>query len=125
MTKSAEEIEREVERTRSHMDRTVDELSERMSPGQLLDEVVRGMRGSGRLSGMGRQVREQPLPLALFGVGLVWVGAGLVWLAVSSEKKRREEVPYGGYRDYTGTLRQPGEDRYSDAMPAPDGSGLP
>ncbi len=125
MTRSAEEIEREVERTRSHMDRTVDELSERMSPGQLLDEVVRGMRGSGRFSDMSRQIREQPLPLALFGVGLVWVGAGLVWLAVNSEKRRREEIPYREYRDYTGTLNQPGEDRYSEATPAREDSGLP
>lgn len=129
MTKSSEELEREVERTRSHMDRTVEAIGERMSPGQLLDELVRGFRGSGRVGTMasvGRQVREQPVPLALMGVGLVWVGAGLVWLAMSSNTKRRGYVVYDGYSDYPETVNQPGEDRYSaPASSPPDRGGLP
>ena len=44
MTKTSAEIELEVEATRGNLDRTVEALKGKMSPGQLVDEVGRVQR---------------------------------------------------------------------------------
>jgi len=73
---SSREIENEVERTRAHMAETLDELRARMSPGQILDEVLGYARdtGGGRtLSNLGRTVQDNPAPLLLIGAGVAWM----------------------------------------------------
>lgn len=79
MTRSSEEIEREVEATRGELDRTVEALKERMSAGQIIDELMGSMKGSGAsemVSTLGRQAKENPLPLALIGAGVAWLMFG-------------------------------------------------
>jgi hypothetical protein len=86
--KSSAEVEREVEATRSDLDRTVEALKEKMTPGQLFDEASRAMGSTGQqiLSKFAEQAKENPLPLAVMGVGLAW-------LMTSSNKRQHE--PYG------------------------------
>jgi len=75
---SSSEIEREVERTRAHMAETLDELRSRMSPGQILDEVLGYAKesGGGRLmSNLGHTVQDNPAPLLLIGAGVAWMMA--------------------------------------------------
>jgi len=88
MTRSSEEIEREVEATRGNLDRTVEALKERMTPGQLVDEVMDAMGGPVQemASSLGAQVRANPIPLALIGAGVAWLVFG---------RGHRE----GGYRE--------------------------
>ena len=78
MTKTSAEIELEVEATRGNLDRTVEALKGKMSPGQLVDEVSTLMGSGGRqvLSRLGEQARENPMPLAVMGVGLAWLMMG-------------------------------------------------
>jgi hypothetical protein len=79
MMKSSEEIEREVEATRGELDRTVEALKDRMSAGQIIDEVMGSMKGTGAsemVTNLGRQARENPLPLALVGAGVAWLMFG-------------------------------------------------
>ncbi|MGE5565097.1 MAG: DUF3618 domain-containing protein [Parcubacteria group bacterium] len=78
MTRSSEDIEREVEATRGSLDRTVEALKERMTPGQLVDEVMDAMGGPVQemASNLGRQVRANPIPLALIGAGVAWLAFG-------------------------------------------------
>jgi hypothetical protein len=78
MTRSSEDIEREVEATRGSLDRTVEALKERMTPGQLVDEVMDAMGGpvQDMASNLGAQIRANPIPLALIGAGVAWLAFG-------------------------------------------------
>ena len=78
-SKSAAEIEREVKQERAHVERTLDELQERLSPGQLVDQAMAFLRGSGGadfMRNLGDAVKQNPVPLALMGVGLAWMMLG-------------------------------------------------
>lgn len=84
--KSSDEIEREIEARRARIEDRVDEISARLSPGQLLDEALRFTRqgpGADFTRNLGRSVVDNPLPVAL-------MGASLAWLAVQSNMPRRE-----------------------------------
>ena len=75
-------IERDLRETRARVDRTIDEIQERLSPGQLLDEGLRYLRGgpSDYLatfgSNLGTSVRDNPLPVAMIGLGVAWLALG-------------------------------------------------
>lgn len=81
--KASEEIEGEIEHTRSEMRETLDAIQRRLTPGQMMDEVMTYFRqGPGAFaSNLGRTVRDNPIPVAL-------VGAGLAWLAMSGSRHR-------------------------------------
>lgn len=68
-------IESEIERTRSEMSSTLDAIQERLSPGQIMDEVMDHVRnGPGQFAGsLGRALRQNPIPAALIGVGIGWL----------------------------------------------------
>lgn len=73
------ELEREVEVSRDRIERTVDALKDKMSFGQLVDEVLdyaRAHGGEEMASNLAGQVRSNPLPLALVGVGIAWLMFG-------------------------------------------------
>ena len=72
--RAPEEIRRDIRQTRGEMDRTVDELVDRFSVGNLIDEAWQRMRknGGGDL-GVGEMLREHPVPIALVGLGLGWL----------------------------------------------------
>lgn len=73
---STSEIERDVERSRARVSDTLRELRERMSPGQVVDEVLDYARASGGVDfarNLGRSVTDNPLPLLLIGTGIAWL----------------------------------------------------
>ena len=78
MNKSAAEVEQEVEASRGQLDRTVEALKDKMSPGQLFDEFSSSLGGAGDkiLSKFLDQAMENPMPLAVMGVGLAWLMMG-------------------------------------------------
>ncbi|WP_187969408.1 DUF3618 domain-containing protein [Aquibium microcysteis] len=89
MTTSTEH-ERHAEEVRARMAGTAEQIRDRMSPGQLVDEVFHYMRdsnGSAAVNNLGRQVRDNPLSLAL-------IGAGVAWLFAGPRPVRREYYPY-------------------------------
>jgi hypothetical protein len=80
VNESPDSIERELERTRARLGDHLDELTRRLSPGQLVDEAlmyVKEGQAAEFVRNLGTSVRDNPLPVAL-------IGAGLVWLAFSS-----------------------------------------
>ena len=82
--RSPETIERDVERTRANLTRTLDELRDRLSPGQVMDQLTEWAKGSGGAEfarNLGAQVRDNPLPILL-------VGAGIGWLMMSGGGRR-------------------------------------
>lgn len=75
----AAELEREAEAARARLSDTAEELRARMSPGQIMDEVLnqfRGGDGSQMLANLKGQVRDNPMALALVGSGLAWLMMG-------------------------------------------------
>lgn len=79
MTRSSAEIEREVEQTRGEIDRTVEALKDKMTPGQLIDELTQSLKGTGAadmVGNLGAQVKDNPLALAMVGAGMAWLMIG-------------------------------------------------
>ncbi|EYD73357.1 DUF3618 domain-containing protein [Limimaricola hongkongensis] len=94
-TRTPEEIEREIETERSDLQRTIDDLQERLSLDGIMRSVTDGVTDNA--SDIGRTisttVQRNPVPIAL-------VGAGLAWLAVSNARGRDDDARYAGEVDY-------------------------
>ncbi|HEX2198683.1 MAG TPA: DUF3618 domain-containing protein [Burkholderiales bacterium] len=73
-----EEIEAEIARTRGDMDATLTAIEHRLTPGQLIDQGLDYLRGSGAnefVSNLGGSVKNNPIPVALMGIGMAWLMA--------------------------------------------------
>jgi ElaB/YqjD/DUF883 family membrane-anchored ribosome-binding protein len=75
--KSAAELQLELEQQRSRVENTIDEIQQKLSPGQLVDELLAYTKGGGGefLSSLQQNVTANPLPVALLGVSLAWLMA--------------------------------------------------
>jgi ElaB/YqjD/DUF883 family membrane-anchored ribosome-binding protein len=84
--RSPQEIEREIEQTRSRMSRNIDELGDRLSPSNLKEEAKNKIKDAaqGAVSNVGEQarrtssrlvevIRENPLPVIAVGAGVTWL----------------------------------------------------
>lgn len=70
--RSPDQIRRDIQLKREEMNETVMEIEDRLSAGQILDEVWSRVK-SGKGRGVGDMVRDHPVPLALMGLGLGWL----------------------------------------------------
>lgn len=72
---SSARLEREVEAQRHQVETRIDEIKERLSLGQLLDEALAYTKGGGSAfaSNLGTTVSNNPLPTTLLGVSLAWL----------------------------------------------------
>lgn len=71
-----EEIESDIARTRAEVSSTIDAIQSKLTPGQMMDQALQYLRGSGASefgANLGRSVRDNPMPVALVGVGLAWM----------------------------------------------------
>lgn len=82
MSRSPDEIERDIEVTRARLVDTVTQIERRLTPGRLLDDMLEGMLGGGDGRDMSGMFRRHPLPVLL-------VGAGLAWLVLSGGRRDR------------------------------------
>lgn len=75
--KDARQIEREADQTREAMAETLDALQRKLSPGELLDRGLGYMREHGGefATHLGNDIKGNPLPTLLIGVGLAWMMA--------------------------------------------------
>jgi hypothetical protein len=76
--KSSLQLQREIDQDRQRLGERINAIQERMSPGQLVDEVIAYAKNSGGsefIGNLGRALKENPLPVALMGVGLAWLMA--------------------------------------------------
>lgn len=119
MSLETDKLEREVESRRSSVESTIDALRNRMSVGQIVDEV-QGYLKEGEVNAMaqnlGRQVRDNPLALGLVGAGIAWLlmgdgvrGAGR---RVADRFESDDPAPYPDYASVSG-----GRERYAETMP--------
>lgn len=72
MTFETDKIEQDIDRSRTALNDTINRLGGKLSPGQMLDEAVGLAQGQfGHLtSNLGKQVRDNPVPLLLIGAGI-------------------------------------------------------
>ena len=89
-------IEKQIDAKRADIDRTLSALEQQFSPSQMFDRGVGLMRENGGefVQNIGRQFRDNPLPLLLTGVGLVW--------AMSSQGSGGSRSSMGHYRSRYG-----------------------
>ena len=76
--KTAAELEREIQVQRTRVESTIDQIQERLSPGQLVDELLsygKSHGGGDFVANLGRSATSNPLPVALVGIGLAWLMA--------------------------------------------------
>jgi hypothetical protein len=75
----AAEIQRDIESDRRRIEERIDAIQAKMSPGQLIDEVLDYLKSSGGgeyAANLGSAVKANPVPMALMGVSLAWLMAG-------------------------------------------------
>jgi len=76
--KNSAELQREIDLDRRRIEDRLDAIQERMSPGQIVDEVLAYARSSGGgeyVGNLGNALKANPLPVALIGVSLAWLMA--------------------------------------------------
>lgn len=90
-TPGTESIENDIHNTRRSIDDKIERIQQRLSPGEMVDNVVDFARTNGGAiaGGIGRTVRDNPVPAAM-------IGAGILWLALSTRVRRRAD----DYEDY-------------------------
>jgi len=76
MESQSARLEREAEEARWQLTGTLEELCERMTPGRVIDQVIDYAQDSAAaefLRNLGREVRDNPMPLVLIGIGIAWL----------------------------------------------------
>jgi len=77
-TRTPDQIERDIERDRGELARTLAELESRFTPEAVIGEVARTLRRHGGDMGhaVSQSVKQNPIALALTGAGLAWMMFG-------------------------------------------------
>lgn len=114
MSDSPENIERDIEETRSRMSQNIDELGDRLSPENLKQEAKSAIRhvAQDAVSNVGEQarrtgtrlvdvIRENPLPVIAVGAGVTWLLTQRSQSGISGNRMARYA--------YTGAERRQGE----------------
>jgi ElaB/YqjD/DUF883 family membrane-anchored ribosome-binding protein len=109
--RSPDEIERDIASTRAEVSSTIDAIQAKLTPGQLMDQAYVYMKTSLPADfgvNLGNAVRDNPLPVALIGVGIAWL-AMTGSKADGQARLRREAALYDrdlyvrdGLTDYDG-----------------------
>ena len=92
MARPSEQLEREAEEARRDLAASLDELRGRMTPGQIVDEVssyARHTAAADFVGNLGRELRENPLPLLLIAAGIGWAAIA----TARSQRNRQALVP--------------------------------
>jgi hypothetical protein len=79
MATSSEQLEREAEQSRARLSAKLDGLRAQITPGQIVDQLTdyaRETGGAELLRNLGRQVRDNPLPLTVMGAAFAWLLMG-------------------------------------------------
>lgn len=73
MSYETDRIEADINESRHRLNDTIEKLGDKISPGQILDEIMGLAQGqAGQFTAnLGRQVRDNPLPAVLIGAGVL------------------------------------------------------
>src|SRR4051794_4340859 len=102
MVLQSEQLEREADHTRAQLSRTLDELRAGITPGVVVDQVIDYARegpAAEFLTNLRREIRENPLPLVLIGIGIAWLmvassrsARGMIASTADSAAKRAADI---------------------------------
>ncbi|WP_028749094.1 DUF3618 domain-containing protein [Rhizobium mesoamericanum] len=110
-------IEREIDDDRRRIEEKIDAIQQRLSPGQLVDEVLAYAKSSGGgeyVASLGAALKNNPIPLALMGISMAWLMAGPK--STLSSYAQSVEYPLAtvqGSVRRAGPVQADGENRYS------------
>jgi len=111
-----DEILAEIDRTRGEMDRTLSAIEHRLTPGQLVDQSIDYLRNSGAnefVQNLGGAAKQNPLPVALVGIGLTWL------MALGRQPAQHEgfgsSVSASGIKERAGGMMQGASERMGSA----------
>ena len=91
---SSGEIRNEIEHTRSEMSDTLDAILRRLSPSELANQIMGYFNGPKAFaSNLGNTVKENPIPIALLGIGLAWLMASSSSRYASRTRDYEEMIP--------------------------------
>jgi hypothetical protein len=71
-SRSADEIQRDINRRLASLDLRTDALEERLSPQRLFDELWRELRSEDGFLSISAAVKRHPVPVLLIATGLAW-----------------------------------------------------
>lgn len=102
---TAAELEREVEAQRHRVESTIGEIKERLTPGQLVDELLSYTKDGGAhfASSLGNTVTANPIPASLLAISLAWLMMGPKTPSQAQPARgdgldRSSALPYGTIR---------------------------
>jgi hypothetical protein len=94
MTEATADIERDLAATRARMDSRLDELQDKMSPTQLVNDAMsylQGGDGADFTANLVARAKANPWPVVLVGVGIAWL--------MTSGHSRSPEAPHRAVDD--------------------------
>lgn len=101
-----EEIASDIERTRAQVGDTIDAIQNKLTPGQMMDQAMSYARTSLPAdfgANLGNAVRDNPVPIALVGIGLAWLAMAGRGADGRARQRHRELADYDRDFDYAGT----------------------
>ncbi|MHB0775191.1 DUF3618 domain-containing protein [Halomonas sp. WWR20] len=142
--RSPEEIEADIDRTRSHLDETLSDLEQRIDPQEWVHDAYDYVSHGGAnefVSNLGRTIKHNPVPCVLLGVGLGW----LMYSSSAKRKSSRHDssrnlpvpmsqtvpgaaggIPHGSsVADHPSTVTHPGTNDYVRASERADANTGP
>lgn len=96
MTRHSEQLEYEAEITRGELANALDELRARLTPGQLVDEVVNYARETPVaefMRNMVRDIRNSPLPVFVIFAGIAWAAIATALAQQKAGARRALSAP--------------------------------
>jgi ElaB/YqjD/DUF883 family membrane-anchored ribosome-binding protein len=139
--RSPEQIQREIEETQARLSDTLDAIQQRLAPRRIMDQVVDMYKNSSSntTSGIADTIRNNPIPIALVGLGLGWLAwsgtnhpqmdarlrKGRYWAERRGAEARSRSGEYGAKagsyaREYGETIRERASDWTDRAREAVD-----
>jgi len=110
--RNPESLEREVDARRADLNQTLNAVEARLSPSHLVEQTMDylGTHGGDIAGSVSRSVKDNPLPLLLTGVGLVWLMSSQSKAQAANHYRERMSSRYddnGYYYDNRYGQRQP------------------
>ena len=107
--KSPETLEREIDARRASIGSLVDALENKLSPGQLVDQVLSFSKSSGGefFTNFGNTVKANPVPTLLTSIGVMWLMLG---------QNRQPPAPGDSLFDHLGERTSSGAEHLSDTL---------
>ena len=107
---TAAELQREIDADRARIEEQLHAIEKRLSPGQLIDELIDYTKHSGGaeyVGNLGKALKTNPIPVALMGISLAWLMAKTPQQTAeaSDSADSTEEYPLAAV---TGTVRRVG-----------------